>query len=144
MHRCVGRRKASGVVALFLVATLGAAWVCGAEQVRLAWEPNASEEGVTGYVVGLGPTSRGDPAFQGYELEIDVGDAAGTSVTIPDDRTVPYYFSLLAYNVAGVRSDWSEEVTRAAESSSDPPGPPSQSSGGRNGGGGCFVASLGG
>jgi hypothetical protein len=74
-----------------------------AADVTLEWDPNP-EPDIAGYEVYYGESSRD------YSEMIDVGNV--TSCTIGNLETgVTYYFAAKAYNTAGYRSDYSDEVT---------------------------------
>ncbi|MBN2845407.1 MAG: choice-of-anchor D domain-containing protein, partial [Deltaproteobacteria bacterium] len=74
-----------------------------ATDVTLEWDPNP-EPDIAGYEVYYGVSSGN------YSDMIDVGNY--TSCTIGDLETaVIYYFAAKAYNTAGYRSDYSDEVT---------------------------------
>lgn len=57
-----------------------------------------------------GPASRGDADFVQYELEVDVGNVTQYEVEVPDTWG-DYHFTVVAYRMAGPRSDYSEEVS---------------------------------
>ena len=103
---------------LFAVVALAA-------DVTLQWDPNPTEENVTGYTLYVGTTSRFDPAFTGYDTEIDVGSVTQHIVTMPElppstthpggpDGTQAYYFAVTAHNAIGLVSAYSDEVATAA------------------------------
>jgi len=101
-----GHRGFVIVAALVLVAA-----VASAEPVTLAWDPNPPEENVTGYIVYYGVRSRTDPAWTGYDSEVDAGAVTEFVVELPNEYQV-YYFSAVAYNEFGLRSDYSDEIFR--------------------------------
>ena len=86
-----------------------------AEPVTVAWDANPVEEQVTGYLLHYGEVSATDPAFSGYDAEVDVGNVTEYTVDLPD-ATAVYYLAVVAYNGMGLRSDYSAEVTRAVAS----------------------------
>ncbi len=119
--------------------------------VTVAWDPNPPEERVVGYVVSYGRVSRHDPAFSGYDQEMDV---PGTAVSLEfGDDTGGVYLAVSAYNESGLRSDYSVELRAdreggLGETPTDDSGggtedaagsSPTRSSGG---GGGCFLQTL--
>lgn len=79
-----------------------------AASVTLAWDPN-SEPDVTGYKLYYG-TAKG-----AYEFAIDVGNQT-TYTLLGFLEGVDYHFAVTAYNVYGLESDFSDEVSY--------PGPP--------------------
>lgn len=84
----------------------GAASTVLARPVSLAWDPNA-ERDIAGYVVHYGNR----PGV--YTASVNVGKR--TSWTFPnlaDD--LPYYFTVRAYNTAGMFSQYSREIVLAA------------------------------
>jgi len=72
--------------------------------VTLAWDPSA-DSSVSGYKVHYGFNSHT------YPFVVDAGSE--TSQTINLQEGVPYYFSVTAYNVAGLESDFSGEISYA-------------------------------
>lgn len=75
----------------------------GAANVTLAWDRN-SQPNIAGYKVYFGP-ARGT-----YPFVIDAGNVTQQVVNNLQDG-VTYYFAATAYNVAGVESDLSAEVS---------------------------------
>ena len=107
---------------LALACFLGAllmAQMAAAEPVTLAWDANPPEENVTGYVVFWGTVERSADLFTGYEHELDVGNVTTVTVEIGSEYVV-YYFAAIAYNGTGLRSEYSDEISRPA----DPPSAP--------------------
>jgi hypothetical protein len=98
------RKLCAGLI-LFFVFMVGTA---GAATVTLTWNPNP-ETDIAGYIVVYG-TAPGQ-----YGTSVDVGNHTAFQFAEPD-ATVKYYFAVCAYNTAGLRSDFSPEV-----STSDPP-----------------------
>ncbi len=84
-----------------------------AGEATLAWDPPVVPTDVVGYMIHYGTASGS------YSMAIDVGN--GTSYTVSnliDGKT--YYFSVTAYNAAGVESELSGEVSLlAAATTSD-------------------------
>ena len=91
-----------------LVAGIAATLHCAtgnvaAASVTLAWDPN-SESNVAGYKVHYGLSRRT------YPFVVDAGNA--TKQTIGNlQEGVSYYFSVIAYDVAGRESDFSGEIS---------------------------------
>jgi len=82
-----------------------------AQQVLVTWDKNPVEEQVNAYIVCYGKTSRNDPAFTSYDVEVNVGDINSYSVDVNPDNT--YYFALKAKNTSDLTSDYSLEKVRA-------------------------------
>jgi hypothetical protein len=80
-----------------------------AASVTLAWDPN-SEPDVAGYKLYYGKASGT------YESVVDVGNQTTYTILGSLDRET-YYFAVTAYNVYGLESVFSDEVSY--------PGPPS-------------------
>jgi hypothetical protein len=76
--------------------------------VTLAWDPNP-EGDIAGYVISYGTSSRQ------YTTSIDVGDTT-TFVFAQPDPTKVYFLAVQAYNDAGLRSPFSNEVSTSAAS----------------------------
>lgn len=94
------------IISAAISAAPSGAW--GAS-VSLAWDPNPAAENVTGFLLYYGGTSRTAPGFTAYAVEKDVGNVLTTTITdVPEDK--PWCFALKAYNAAGLRSDYSNEV----------------------------------
>jgi hypothetical protein len=74
--------------------------------VTLAWDPNP-EADVAGYIISYGTSSRQ------YTTSVDVGDTT-TFVFAQPDPTKVYFLAVQAYNDAGLRSPFSNEVSTAA------------------------------
>jgi hypothetical protein len=95
-----------------------------AKTVTLLWDANPLDEAVAGYAVFLGPVSRSDPAFAGYELRMDAGNVTEQPLNLRED--VPaHYLAVVAYNRDLLESDYSEEVAYrfyAIEASAGPHG----------------------
>jgi hypothetical protein len=71
--------------------------------ITLAWDANASSEGVAGYKIYYGTES------QNYSTMINVGYSTKRSV-VNLKKGLLYYFAATAYNAYGVESDFSGEV----------------------------------
>ena len=90
-------------VASAVLAGLLSSAAAEAGSVTLAWDPN-SEADLAGYIVSWG-TSPGS-----YSASLNAG--LQTAWTVPNlPNGVRYYFAVQAYNIAGLRSDYSEEVS---------------------------------
>jgi len=77
--------------------------VFAAASVTLTWDPSPDAT-VTGYRIYYGVASRS------YTNIVDAGDA--TSITISNlVEGVTYYFAATAYNVLGMESEFSDEVS---------------------------------
>lgn len=74
-----------------------------AASVTLAWDPN-QESDIAGYKLYYG-TSSGN-----YTSNVNVGNKTQHTLSLPDDGKT-YYCSATAYNVAGLESDFSNEIT---------------------------------
>ena len=101
-------------------------WICAlcaafwaslslAGSITLGWDPNPPHELVTGYIVYMGPISKEDPLFTGYAVEVDVGDVTEGEMEVPAEYgETGAFFAAIAYNAAGMKSDYSNEVTLPA------------------------------
>jgi hypothetical protein len=94
-HLC-GRYLGLSMLLLYLSAGLAES-----ATVTLAWNPNT--ESIAGYILSYGESSRQ------YTSTVDVGNAT-TFLFIEPDPTKVYYLAVQAYNTAGVRSPYSNEV----------------------------------
>lgn len=74
--------------------------------VTLAWDPNP-EADIAGYIISYGTSSRQ------YTTSVDVGDTTSFLFAQPDPAKV-YFLAVQAYNTAGQRSPFSNEVTTSA------------------------------
>ncbi len=74
--------------------------------VALAWDPN-QEADIAGYVISYGTSSRQ------YTTSVDVGDTTSFVFAQPDPAKV-YFLAVQAYNTAGQRSPFSNEVLTSA------------------------------
>ena len=99
-----------------------------AKEVTLEWDPNI-EPDIGGYIVHYG-TQSGI-----YEHSLDVGNFTSAVISGLDPDT-EYYFAVSAYNVEGLSSALSNEVTTALVPSS------TFGTGGGGGGGGCFITAT--
>ena len=102
----------------FLLAALAAlAAHAYAAQVTLGWDADTSPLAI-GYELGYGTASGG------YTIILDVGNL--TTFTVPNllDGT-SYYFAVRAYDAAGDRSPYSNEVAATTPPPPPPPPPPS-------------------
>ncbi len=105
-------RRVATVVFLAIAWVLLAVLQASAAQIQLAWDPN-SETDIAGYIVQYGPSTAP------YTLSVDVGNA--TSWTLASATAgATYNFRVVAYNVAGERSDASVPVTATAGSATSP------------------------
>ena len=102
-----------------------------AKEITLEWDPNP-ESDIGGYIVHYGTESGA------YDYSIDVGNftSAVISGLEPDEE---YFFAVSAYNLDGLTSDLSNEVTAALALV-----PSSEYVAGVNqsGGGGCFITAT--
>jgi hypothetical protein len=100
----IGRRKLA-VLGLCILSSLffGGTSVSAVQSVTLAWNASA-DTNVVGYNVYYGTSSGA------YTSKIDVGGA--TNATINNlTEGVTYYFAATAYNIIGLESDYSAEVS---------------------------------
>ncbi|MGH9147512.1 MAG: IPT/TIG domain-containing protein [Vicinamibacterales bacterium] len=74
--------------------------------VTLAWDPNP-EADIAGYIISYGTSSRQ------YTTSVDVGETT-TFVFAQPDPTKTYFMAVQAYNTAGQRSPFSNEVSTSA------------------------------
>lgn len=135
-------------MALWLTAAPGGP----APAAEVAWDPNPPAEGVVGYLVAFGPTSRHDPAFTAYPHEVDVGPELRFDLARAGASPDATYLSVVAYNGFGLRSDYSVELSLpvaeggGSSGSGNPGGAGGDAgaSGGGSGGsgGGCFLDAL--
>jgi PKD repeat protein len=78
-----------------------------AENVILSWDA-VDEPDIDGYIVCWGTTSINSPDFYGYENCQSVGDITSVEITgLEAGQT--YYFALIAIDLAGQKSDFSDE-----------------------------------
>ena len=87
----------------FCLAWLTLCDVANAASLTLAWNPNA-EPDIAGYVLYWGTQSGV------YTSNSNVGNVTAKQVTGLADGTV-YYFAVKAYNMAGLMSGYSSEVS---------------------------------
>src|ERR1022692_2237899 len=73
------------------------------QSVSLAWDPSP-DTNVVGYKVYYGVASRT------YTNIVDVGDVTNTTISGLVEGTT-YYFAVTAYNILGMESDFSAEVS---------------------------------
>lgn len=89
--------------------------VAHAASVNLAWDAPTDTTGIVGYEVGVGAASGSYGSF------VDAGNAL--TVTVPNlSDGVTYYFAARAYDAAGTRSGYSNEVAYTTQAT-----PPSAS-----------------
>lgn len=100
------RRTSLLAFAVLLLAASSAA----ARSVTVAWDPNPPSENVAGYILHYGTVSRTAPGFAAYASQLDVGNVTRCTVDLPESGAV-YYLSVVAYNAAGLRSDYSAELS---------------------------------
>jgi hypothetical protein len=112
-------------IALALVLALALSCLAHAAEpgtVTLAWDPNPAEENIAGYTIYYGTVSRTDPAFIAYDTAIDVGNVTTHNIVLPTkpptqnhpggpDGSHPYYFAATAYNLIGLISAYSDEIS---------------------------------
>lgn len=89
--------------------------------LTVTWAPNPPEDGVVGYRLCHGAQSRTTPGFTSYSTEVDVGNTTTYTVTIPDSAKT-WYFSVVSYDAAGYRSDYSPEYVWGIAPPSAPSG----------------------
>jgi len=99
-----------------------------AKDITLEWDPN-TEPDLGGYIVHYG-TESGI-----YDHSLDVGNFTSAVISGLDENT-QYYFAISAYNIDGLSSALSNEVSTALTPSAIYQ---STSSHGGGGGGGCFI-----
>jgi hypothetical protein len=110
----IGFITAAAVFSLLLGITYAEA-----AQVKLAWNaPTQNTDGsdltdLGGYKVHFG-TSAGN-----YSVSIDVGNRTSYTVINLQD-SVTYHFVVTAYNLSNIESDYSNSVSKAADSAVDP------------------------
>ena len=109
---------------LFPSSALGA-------HIDLAWDPN-SEPDLAGYVVYYGSFSKA------YTESVDIGNATSVRITGLSEDT-EYFIALTAYNINGIESDFSAEVSGYAIPGNDPGFNPDARAAG---GGGCFIGTA--
>jgi hypothetical protein len=96
-------RKQKALSALLTaVLVLGAAVAAQAQSTTLAWDLNTDPD-VKGYIVSYGTASGS------YVKSVDAGNVNQFTVT-GLDISLDYYFAVQAYNSAGLKSDYSNEV----------------------------------
>ncbi|MGN6556145.1 MAG: tandem-95 repeat protein [Verrucomicrobiota bacterium] len=99
-------RSASLLVLIFSSLVFGQQGLLAAQSVTLSWTAS-DDPNVAGYNVYYGVASRT------YTNKVDVG--SGTTVTINGlIEGTTYYFAATAYNILGVESDYSDEVSYTA------------------------------
>ncbi|HEY5913415.1 MAG TPA: fibronectin type III domain-containing protein [Verrucomicrobiae bacterium] len=86
-----------------LALAAGVGSLAAAPRVTLAWDPSPSPM-VAGYRVYYGPSSRA------YDRVVDAGNLTSATVSnlVPE---LTYYFAATAYDVAGLESDYSTEIS---------------------------------
>ena len=94
-----------------------------ASEVTIGWDPNPVGEGVTGYTAHVSTISQGP-----IEIEVDAGNVTEVVVTVPRLRGT-YFFRVTAYNAAGLRSDYSDEVSKDFTAEWDAVVPPTRAGG---------------
>ena len=102
-----------------------------AAHIDLAWNPNL-EPDLAGYVVYCGTSSKA------YTISVDIGNDTSIRITGLTEDT-EYFLALTAYNIHGIESDFSGEVSGYALPGNDPGFDPDGRSAG---GGGCFVGTA--
>ena len=93
---------------VFCLLYLPCTAVAGTATVMVEWDP--SPDSVTGYEFCYG-TSSGS-----YEHAVDVGSATSCSISGLEEGTT-YYFAARAYDAAGVKSEFSEELVHTMPTS---------------------------
>jgi PKD repeat protein len=111
MHRALARRlfrafRLSGFRLLFVATLVFCATGASAATVNLAWDPVATPP-VSGYTVHWGNASGA------YASQVDAGTSTSRSVTGLTEGTT-YYFAVTAYDAAGGRSGYSNELVATA------------------------------
>src|SRR5687768_13017045 len=98
--------RATATVILCLAVQLGFAASASAQYnaVTLAWDAN-TEPDIAGYIVYWGTTSRG------YDRSADVGNVTQQVINGLQDLQT-YYFAVRAYNLDGLQSPYSVEVSK--------------------------------
>ena len=92
------------LLVLGIAVTLhGATTIVEGASVTLAWDPN-SEPNVAGYKVHYGHSS------QTYPFVVDAGNVNAQVINNLQEG-VTYYFAVTAYNVVGLESDFSGEIS---------------------------------
>lgn len=100
-----------------------------AQDVTLEWDPN-TEPDLGGYIVHYGTQS----GIYDYSLDVGNFNSAVISGLEPDTE---YYFAVSAYNLDGLSSALSNEVSSALV-----PSTTFASNSGGGGGGGCFISAA--
>ncbi|MFQ5772123.1 MAG: fibronectin type III domain-containing protein [bacterium] len=85
--------------------------------VTVSWDAN-TESDLAGYKIYYGLFSRNDPAFDGYQFVVDVGNVTSRDLQIQPGK---WYFAVTAYDTAGNESLFSEEVNAKILEQLQPP-----------------------
>jgi len=111
MHRALARRLfhavgLTGFRLLFVATLVFFATVASAATVNLAWDPVVTPP-VSGYTVHWGTASGA------YASQMDAGNSTSRAITGLTEGTT-YYFAVTAYDAAGGRSGYSNEIIAVA------------------------------
>jgi hypothetical protein len=118
ISRTVVTRRAFAPVGALLKIMLGALLLLAPVQifgldlptlsVKLAWDGNPGSDGIAGYRIHFGTSSRNYSGSVSVE-NATLGSVSGLQIGMT------YYFAVTAYDVNGYESDYSEEVTYTPE-----------------------------
>ena len=107
-------RKHLGVLA-GAILVLGFASIASAAPVAVQWAANPPEDGVVGYILCYGNTSRSAGGFTSYTTEVDVGNVTTTTIDLANPD-LTWYLAVISYDAAGYRSSYSPEYVWSASS----------------------------
>jgi hypothetical protein len=109
------RTLAAALSALFLQCAIAATAVAGTHSVTVSWDANGEWEDIAGYRLKYGTESRN------YPNEVDVPGPMAVASDLLDGET--YYFAAVAYNIDGVESALSAEISYSGPGGSPTPSP---------------------
>ncbi len=107
-----------GMIIFLLIGVVGLI-VCHAEEITLQWDPNI-EPDLAGYRVYMSDTSNSQEVGGEFMAEIPLGTETATFADTPETE-VTHYYILTAYDIGGLESDKSNEVSHFFNRAPMPP-----------------------